>query len=91
MRQLVTEDVNTVNGAQNTDPDRRGRDNLTVKLLMLFQPLGVAFRRNKDPSFVHPREGKQCRTYQHIQQNGIQNQHPDPFQHQIDRNGIDDA
>ena len=91
MRQLVGDNIGPVLGAQNTDPDRRRGDDFTVKLLMLFQTLGVVFRRNKDAPLIHARQRKQYNPHQHIEQYGVEDKHPDTLQHQIDRHGIDNA
>ena len=91
MRQFITENIDPVNGTQDANPHRRGSDDFPVKLLMLFQPLSIAFRRNKDTPFIHARQREQGGAHQHIQQNGIQNQHSNMLQHQIDRYGVDNA
>ena len=88
MRQLVTQDVNTVDSAQNTNTDWRRGNNFTVKLFMFFQTLGIAFRRDKNTSLIHTCQHKQRRAHQHIQQNSVEDQHANTFQHQIDRDGI---
>ena len=91
VRQLVTQDVGPVLSTQNTDPHRRRGDYLTVKLLMLFQTLGVAFGGNKDSSLIHARQRKQRPSHQQVEQNCIHNQNAYPFQHHIDRQRVDDT
>ncbi len=67
MRQLVTEDVSPIQGAQNTDPHRRRGDNLAVELLMLLEALSIDLRRDKYFALVHPRQGKQRNPHQHVE------------------------
>ena len=83
MCQFVTQNIDTISGAQNTDPHRGGGDNLAIKLLVFFQPLGVTFCRNENTPLVHPREGEKRRTSNHIQQNSVKYQHTNAFQHLI--------
>ena len=85
MRQFVTEDIGAVLGAQDTDPNRRGGDNLTVKLLVLLQTLGIIFSRNENLPLIHPRQGKQRPAYQHVQQDGVHDKNTDPLKHHIHR------
>ena len=91
MRQFVTQYVSAVLGTQNTDPYRRGGDDFTVELLMLFQTLGVVFRRNKYPPFIHARQREQDRASQDIQHDSVEDQHPDTLEHLIDGNRIDNT
>ena len=91
VRQLVTENVGPVEGAQNTDPHRGGGHDFAVELLMLFQPLSVIFRRDKNAPLIHPRQRKQHRAAEDIENDGVDDQHADPLQHLVYRDGIDDA
>ena len=91
MRQLVTEDIGAVLGAQDTDPHRRRGDNLTVKLLMFFETLGVCLCRNKYPALIHARQHKQRHAHRDIQQNGVEDQDANAFKHHIHRHRIDNA
>ena len=91
MRQFVAQNIGAIEGAQNTNPHRRRCDDFTVELLMLFQPLGIILCRDKDPPLIHPRQGKQNHPGEDIQDNRVDNQHPDTFEHLIDRHGINDA
>ena len=91
MRQFITEDIGAVLGAQDTDPHRCGGNNLTVKLLVFLQTLGIAFSGDKNLPLIHPRQGKQRATGQHVQQDGIHDKNTDPLKHHIHRQGIDDT
>ncbi|MNB93328.1 hypothetical protein D3C75_404600 [compost metagenome] len=91
VRQLVTQDIGPVEGTQDTDPDRSRSDNLAVELLMLFEPLGVDLRRDKDFTLVHSCQGEQRDPHQHVEQDRVEDQHADPFQYHIHRNRVDDA
>ncbi|MNS76187.1 hypothetical protein D3C72_1097260 [compost metagenome] len=91
MRQLITENIRSVLGTQNTDADGRRSDDFAVELLVLFQPLGVALCRNENLALIHPRQRKQRNAYQHVQQDCVEDQHPDAFQHHIDRHGVDNT
>ena len=91
VRQFVTQDINAIHRAQNTNTHRRRSHDFTVKLLMFFQPLSITFRWNKNAPFIHAREHKQCRPDQHVQQDSVQDHHTDPLQHQVNRNGVHDA
>ena len=91
MRQLVTQDVGSVLGTQNTNPHRRRRDNLPVKLLVFLQPLGVAFGRNKDFPLIHARQGKQRPARDQVQQNRIHDENTYPLKHHIHRQRIDNT
>ena len=91
MRQFVTQNIDAISGTQNADPDRRGGDNLAVKLLMLLQTLGVAFRWNENTPLIHPREGKQRRPGDHIEQNRVEDQHTYAFQHLINGHRVNNS
>ncbi|MNO89966.1 hypothetical protein D3C76_814650 [compost metagenome] len=67
MRQLITEDICPVLSTQDTDTDRRRGHNFAVKLFVLFQSLGVIFRRNENLTLIHSRQRKQRNAHQHIQ------------------------
>ncbi|SVM48931.1 Uncharacterised protein [Klebsiella pneumoniae] len=58
---------------------------------MLFQPLGVIFRRNKNPPFIHSGEDKEEHAGEQIEHHSVQYQHPDAFQHLIHRHRIDNT
>ena len=91
VRQFITENIGPVGSAQNTDPYRGRSHNFAVELLVLFQALGVILRGDKNAPLIHPRQREQHRAAEDIKNDSIDDQHTDPLQHLIYRDGIDDA
>ncbi len=91
VRQLVAEDVGTVAGAQNTDADRRGRDDFTVKLLVLLQPVRVLLRRQEHSTLKQPGKREKNNRAHQIKQDGVDHQQLQTVDQYIGRHRIDDA
>ncbi len=80
VRQFVTQNIDTIDSAQNTDPHRRGGDDFTVELFMFFQALSIALRRNENSPLIHPRKRKQPCAHQHVQQDSVQDKNTNTLQ-----------
>ncbi|MNE36444.1 hypothetical protein D3C80_1302540 [compost metagenome] len=91
MRQLVAQNIRAILRTEDTNPNGCRGDYFTVKLLVLFQALSIALRRDENFTLIHARQHEQRDPHQHIQQDGVKDEHPNAFQHHINGHGVDNA